>query len=60
MEETNEEIIGYCHYCKEEIRSDDEHVYKNGNGIAKLYHIACWKLQNNITEEVEFDNEVEG
>ena len=55
MEETNEEIIGYCHYCKEVITSENEYIYKNGDGVAKLYHIECWKLQNNISEEVEFE-----
>lgn len=52
----NEDPIGYCNYCKSSIHEDDEHVYKNGDGIAKLYHIECWKQKNNIEEEVDFDN----
>ena len=52
----NEEIVGYCHYCKEAVCVEGDHVYKNGDGIVKLYHINCWKQTNNIEDEVNFDN----
>lgn len=54
-DEIEVDILGFCNYCKNSVGMGDEHVYKNGDGIPKLYHIECWLQKNNIKEEVNFD-----
>ena len=45
------DILGYCQECKEMVTSDDDHVIDNG----KLYCTYCYKVKNNIHEELDFD-----
>ena len=50
-ENINDDVIGWCTYCKESICSIDDYVKKAG----QFYHVDCWKLKNNFVEELEFD-----
>ena len=43
-----DEVIGYCNYCKDEIYEHDDFVSNNG----KRFHLDCYKL---IQEELEAD-----
>jgi len=44
-------ILGYCAECKEPILEDEDHVKDKG----KLYCTYCYKVKNNIVEELDFD-----
>ena len=58
MNQKNEqEIVGYCIYCKEPIYEDDAYVQKNGN----MYHIDCWASMHNGLDEFgdPYDDEEE-
>jgi len=45
-----DEVIGYCNYCKDEIYEHDDFVSNDG----KRFHLDCYKL---IQEELEASDE---
>lgn len=49
--DNQDKIIGFCRECKEPITLDDDYV-KNGG---KLYCGYCYKVMNNIVEELDFE-----
>lgn len=53
----NEEdrTVGYCSYCKELVLEDEDLVFKNRKKT--VYHLECWMSENNIAEELNFDDE---
>ncbi len=52
MDKEHEEgTVGYCSYCKNIIRTDQEYKVKNGD----FEHLDCWKEQEGIVDELKFD-----
>ena len=49
MRHNNDEIL-WCNYCKEEIHPNENKVKVNG----KDYHLDCWKIDNDIYDELDF------
>jgi len=47
--------IGYCSYCKEPVLEDEDLVFKNRRRT--IYHLECWMRENDIAEELNFDDE---
>jgi hypothetical protein len=48
----NEEVLGYCNYCKDEIYERHNYVLING----KRFHLKCYKL---IEEEEDMEEREE-
>ena len=44
-------IIGYCINCKDPILINEDYVKDRG----KLYCTYCYKVENDIVEELEFE-----
>ena len=53
FEEENNEILGYCAYCKDPIDNEGEdYVVRN----KKLFHLDCWnqiQLSNLLESEID-------
>jgi hypothetical protein len=45
----NEEVLGYCNYCKDEVYESQNYVLING----RRFHLKCYKLVAEEEEETE-------
>lgn len=56
-EEQYLDTVGYCLYCKEEIKADEEHVVRNKD----MYHLNCYNKMTYFNNEdygdIDSDNE---
>lgn len=54
MKNHNEEqFLGFCTYCKDEIYPYDGYVYKKG----KFFHLKCYHTIMDIPLEIDEENE---